>query len=390
MSARRSPSTALLQFTPLGVPILVLCAMSIFSLWATFDVRFSLPKVLGLLGGAMLFYVGASWLRTPDLTSKALVLYIALGTGIAFVSLFSTNWLSKNPWLSGLTATLPRWTMRWPGAELGFSPNEVGGVLLWFVPLQWALLVDMVGHRPSSRLATGLLLPCAGLCALTLLLTQSRGAWLGLAVGALCMLAVKKWRLRAIAAAASVLVLVFLGLGGGSWLQTVLRRGLAPEALGASNWEFRVRVWRAALLGIRDFPLTGMGMGTFRRLARVLYPIPITPLTYDIAHAHNGWLQAALDLGLPGALAYTAVWIAGGSMALQAARIAPARLAAAALGLFGSVVSSAVFHLTDAVALGSKGGMAWWLMLALIAALWHSARPAVVGGSPDGRRQPRT
>ena len=140
-------------------------------------------------------------------------------------------------------------------------------------------------------------------------------------------------------------------------------------------------------MGIRDFPFTGMGMGTFRRLARVLYPVPISPLVYDIAHAHNGWLQAALDLGLPGALAYTAVWISGGKMALEAARLAPSGFTAAALGLFGSVVSSAVFHLTDAVALGSKGGMVWWLMLALIAALWNNARSVAAPGNPDCHRE---
>ena len=79
---------------------------------------------------------------------------------------------------------------------------------------------------------------------------------------------------------------------------------------------FRQEVWRAALWGIADFPFTGMGLGTFREIARVLYPLNVSP-TYDIAHAHNHFLQTGLDLGLLGLVAYVALWMGAGYLLWQ-------------------------------------------------------------------------
>ena len=74
----------------------------------------------------------------------------------------------------------------------------------------------------------------------------------------------------------------------------------------------RAEIWSRALYVIEDFPLTGMGMNTFRRVMPVLYPTtPIgsnDALIEDVGHAHNHLLQAALDLGLPGLIAYLAIW----------------------------------------------------------------------------------
>jgi O-antigen ligase len=45
------------------------------------------------------------------------------------------------------------------------------------------------------------------------------------------------------------------------------------------------------------------------RVVPVLYPLFTVPLDSDIAHAHNIFLQTALDLGIPGLVAYLALLI---------------------------------------------------------------------------------
>ncbi len=51
-----------------------------------------------------------------------------------------------------------------------------------------------------------------------------------------------------------------------------------------------------------------MGLGTFREVGRLFYPLSIPP-DYDFAHAHNELLQAGLDLGVPGLVAFVAIYL---------------------------------------------------------------------------------
>jgi putative inorganic carbon (hco3(-)) transporter len=60
---------------------------------------------------------------------------------------------------------------------------------------------------------------------------------------------------------------------------------------------------------IQDFPFTGMGMNVFRKVVPVLYPLFLIGPDIDIGHAHNEFLQAALDLGIPGLIAFLALYI---------------------------------------------------------------------------------
>jgi putative inorganic carbon (HCO3(-)) transporter len=211
-----------------------------------------------------------------------------------------------------------------------------------------------------------------------LVLTQSRGGYLGFAAGLGAMLFVvapRRWRIGL--ATIGLLMLI----AGALWL--VLNPGLlAAENSSAlsvesaiSTWEGRTEVWSRALYGIQDFPFTGMGMNTFRRVVHVLYPLFMIGPDSDIAHAHNEFLQAALDLGVPGLIAFLALYLGAGAMLYtvwsRARKILPdARvLRAVVLGLGAGLLAHAVYGMTDAVALGSKPGVLFWMMLGLIAGL---------------------
>jgi len=57
---------------------------------------------------------------------------------------------------------------------------------------------------------------------------------------------------------------------------------------------------------VQDFPFTGIGIGAFTEVADRLYPFLLyAPGTME--HAHNLFLQVAVDLGLPGFVAWLAV-----------------------------------------------------------------------------------
>jgi uncharacterized membrane protein len=142
------------------------------------------------------------------------------------------------------------------------------------------------------------------------------------------------------------------------------------------TWEGRVEIWSRAIYGIQDFAFTGMGMNTFRRVVNVLYPLFLVGPDTDISHAHNEFLQAALDLGVPGLIAFTALYFGATGMLWaiwrQASTTSPDGflVRAIALGLGAGLLGHLVYGMTDADTLGSKPGVLFWMLLGLIAGLY--------------------
>jgi putative inorganic carbon (HCO3(-)) transporter len=381
--------------TPLDLGVLGLLAMTLVSLYATPDLEDSLPKIAGLLFHVSVFYGVARWVTTRGRLELAGLAFAAAGAGLSLLGLVGTNWLVKWPALGAITGALPALIRGLPGAEEGFQPNSVAGALVLIVPVQMTLLSTSGEARLAGplRWLLGLAL---GITSVTLVLTQSRGALLGLGIALWATLVWRGgWARRAgvLAAAAGILAAV---LAGPARLENLL---LSGGGAGLSdNAASRQELWSRALYALQDFPLTGLGLNGFRRVLPVVYPTLITPTDMDVAHAHNHLLQAGLDLGLPGLAAYLALWLVSGFILWRAHQAARDRLVRAlALGLSAGLLAHFSFGLTDAIALGSKLSLLFWLALALAvstarlatapgeAALpsWARALPRQAGSLPD-------
>ena len=165
----------------------------------------------------------------------------------------------------------------------------------------------------------------------------------------------------------ALFLLLLIGLGP----QRIQRLWLAPPqetAVGSlSTLNFRQDLWPWAVQAISDFPFTGIGLGAFREAARRLYPLPLSP-DIDFAHAHNVFLQVALDVGLPGLIAYVAILLVCVAVAWQLAKSEQA-LRAISLGLLASLAAFHVYGLADTLALGSKSAVLLWAIFGLLAAM---------------------
>lgn len=354
---------------PFDWPVLLMLLMMLVSLYATFSLEFSLPKISGLLFHIAIFYAALETVKNRSGVYRSVALYLTLGAGITAFSLANTQWLFKVPFLKDLAARLPV-LLSLPGAEGGFSPNQLAGVLLVLLPVSFSLaLFAAVGHRnegDSIFRFRWLLWGAALLFLLTLILTQSRGGWIGAIAGAATMAALWDKRLRWVVGAGTLAAIAGASLVGWETVGNLLVSDTTEAMVGnLGSLGFRQEVWRAALWGVSDFPFTGMGMGTFREVSRVLYPMNVAP-SYDIAHAHNQFLQTALDLGIPGLVAYIALWLGGGYLLWQTiVQATDPLMRALAIGVSGAFAGFAVYGLSDAVALGSKPGFFWWWLLAL-------------------------
>ncbi len=364
--------------TPLSISVGIVAGMTVVSMLITPDMTLTLPKAAGLFLGLAFLYAVVDLCHLPRGIALGVSGLVLIGIGVSVVGLLGMQWLEKVGQLASITAGLPHLILGIPGASEGFHPNEVAGTLLWIIPLALTMSFALF-KKPSSQKRWGLLTGLAALWMLSvLLLSQSRSGWFGMAVACSAMIAFvnrpARW-IMAVLVLAGILLAVMIGpdqigskVFGAPAGDTIFTS--TQEKIGALDWRFRLEIWQTAVEGVSDFPFTGMGLGTFRKVGRLLYPLALPP-SYDFAHAHNEFLQAGLDLGLFGLAAYLAIYVGTYWMLWKVWHSAP-RLETRylALGLAGGLIAHAVYGLTDAIALGAKPGIIFWILLGLTCGLF--------------------
>jgi O-antigen ligase len=361
--------------TAMNVALWFLLAMVVVSLFVTIDIGVSLGKVCGVLLGALLFWAIARWVTNADRLQFATRVFLLAGVGLAAAGLFGANWDNKFAAVGAITSHIPAAIRGVPGAEVGFNTNAVGGCLVLFIPLQISLL--MLGtdgsfpgaQRPwSGRSFWMVQLLLLMITAGTLVLTESRTSWVALlaAVGVF-LLWHGRWTRMLVAAATVVVVGGILAVGYERAYDFVVSRS-GPALV--STFDLRMKLWPLGVHGIHDRPITGFGMNVFRKIMLTRYPgFPALP-GEEPAHVHNHLLQAALDLGIPGLIAYLALWIIAAALLVQVYRHSPIRVyRSMASGLGVGLIAHFVFGMADVIPLGAKVGVLFWLALALVVAL---------------------
>lgn len=376
-----------IPWTPMERPLLLLLAMVGVSMAVTEDLVFSLGKVSGVVLGALVFWAIARWLTSTTRLRVAVAVFLGAGALLAVVAILGLDVPNKTP-LFGIDIRFPGLIRGLPGAEEGVNPNAVAGCLVLFVPLQLALLFGggarwwrpaaSVSQRRWLMMAQSLLLLfTAG----TLLLMRSQGAIAGLLLAGVAALLWTR-RTRRVTTVALVIGLGALAL---NWPRVVD----AAFSRGGDRFKYtidiRAAVWSRAVQTIETAPWTGIGMNQFRRvMARD--PLPASfGLSKDseVPHAHNFLLQAALDLGVPGLMAYLWLWIAAAAALSRVYRSPRAQIdRALAGGLGGGLFAHFAFGMADAIPLGAKVGVLFWMALALTVGL---STTHAVSGDP-GRR----
>jgi O-antigen ligase len=161
--------------------------------------------------------------------------------------------------------------------------------LLCLLGLAWS-------HRGAPRIAAA---AAGAVVFAALVLTESRGAWVALAVGALAVIALTSPRVAVVAL-------------------PLVAAGVAAVATGIDLGD-RPHYWRAALEQYRDHALTGSGAGTFDDYWLVYRPDDLTVLdTPQVLDAHSLYLESLAELG-PVGLALIAVAVATPLLAARTA-----------------------------------------------------------------------
>jgi putative inorganic carbon (HCO3(-)) transporter len=360
--------------TPYDLIMLGLLVMVLISLYATYDVAISLPKITGVLLGVSLFYNLNDFAIQPQRYGKAITgILVAIAVFVAVI-LIGTEWGRKLPFLGDIGAQLPAMLRGLPGADNGFHPAEVGGALTWIVFLPIAVVIG-ARSRLRARQWVGiavLLLMLSVVMGLALLLTQSRSAWIGTAVGAGVILwFAGRWGKVLFGLGVALGLIAVLIIGPGRIFQAPAPPSTELGSVFTPDLSMRAEIWSRAIDGIQDYSLTGMGLGTFRYVMPVLYPVFTIAPDVNLGHAHNELLQAGVDLGVPGIIIFIALHLMAIGLAYQVIRsTAPDLMRWTAAGALAGLIAHGAFGLTDAVALGAKPGVFFWVLLTLITVTW--------------------
>jgi putative inorganic carbon (HCO3(-)) transporter len=352
----------ILERTSLDWPIFILIIQVFATCLIVPDLAFSLPKIAGILFGIAFFYSIVALLKTENLIKAGIVIFLAGGFMLSFVGILGmirTNekFLDK---LSKILRVIPKVNFNLPGAEEGFHPNAVAGTLILIIPLYLILFFLYFKREKQYHFINKnklflifLFLGCSITCA-TLLLSQSRGSWIGLLLSGLLLLFPnrkgRKWGLLIVL---SFIVLYFILLG---FNKIPIGAKEAKEKILT-----RMQLWNLAVDTIREHPGFGIGMNRIRQSPQ---------LKYEQAHAHNHLFHTAAELGIPALVAYLAILIGAGFMCYQIWRKSHVGwMKMTAIGLGCGQLAQFIFGMADSIPLGAKVGIFFWFSLALIGAM---------------------
>lgn len=248
-----------------------------------------------LLAGITAFYVLLDVLKTRADVWRVSAALVLVGIGLALLLPFAVSWSADK--VFALPAFLD-WTLRPPGE--GVNPNIVGGMLVVLLPLAAGLLFS---PQRAARIVGAVAL---GPFLVGLLLLQARGAWFallgGFAVGAALY---RRWFVPMMPILLLALLYANQQMGGGAAVSEMIF-GKIGTVTGGTLQE-RVSMWSQAVGLLRAHPLTGIGMGAYEFVAP--YAPPYSPQAPGLMspHAHNVFLQVALDTGIIGLLGFVGV-----------------------------------------------------------------------------------
>lgn len=264
--------------------------------------------------------------------------------------------------------------------------NRYAQILIVLLPLAWCLIRDE--PKPLRKTAAAV---CASLILGGVLLTYSRGAFVGMVVMLLVMgmLRVVTWRQMFIAGAALVLSIAVVSPGYIDRMGTL--RGIEglvdpgsgsaeePDPVARNRATIMLAAWRLFL----DYPVLGAGPGQFAPVYVIDYAgelYSIDRVTARHFRAHSLYLEMAAETGVVGLSAFMAIVIA------TLGRLAVARRRA--MGLDASIANLAaaffvaiVAYLVTALFLHLAYERYLFLLLAFAGATVQVAESGLVGDS---------
>jgi len=276
--------------TPLDMPILILLILIVISTIFSINQRISIRSATLFMNYLIIFYLTVHVFNSKKTLKGLICLIIGIA---AFLAVFGfLKRFGMNPF---------RW---WEYGDLNYSieffsatygnHNHLAGYLEMSIPLLMGLLF--------MRFRGGRLIMLCYLILFTitaLILSLSRGGWAGFLIGMCFMLLVLlndsyfKHNRILVVLIGCIIITVFIILASTPVIERIMTFAEKEQEASLSS---RIAIWGGILKMISDYPISGIGPGTFN-IVFTQYQPPGIAAYYDMAH--NDYLHLTSEIGLP-------------------------------------------------------------------------------------------
>jgi len=271
---------------PLDTTVFLYLIVIVFSTLTSIYVRGSLRDLALHLGGISFLFVMVNNINNKKDFNKVVTFLIASATIVALYGLYQ--------FVVGVEVD-PAWVdvenspnIRTRVYSVFYNPNILAEYLIMLIPISVGLFwYNKEIKKKVLYLGTTLIMTLA------LILTLSRGGWLGFAFSAFVFILIIERKLLLSIIPISVLGIYLLP-------QSIINRILSIGNMADSSNAYRLKMWEITRQIIKDNWKAGVGFGhlpfkqTFESYIR-------TMPTY---HAHNTFLEVAAEIGIPGLIVF--------------------------------------------------------------------------------------
>ena len=330
-----------------------------------------------------LFAMGtvAAWCRTVERLALGALVFLLGGMVVLSIGSRSTSSVPGAKAFFRETTAAPVQPIPLPLPSLhqreSVNRNALAATAMMILPVAAGIAAATAPvQRPALQVGVRLAGVLSAVWALVIVVTmQSRSAWLSAAV----LLWLQGWRRMRPAFWLLAAALVFLAV---PVVLIVFWSDQPRVAQAIATLQERMMIWHQGLQAWRPSPWFGIGLDYFRHSG--YSPLLVWPdAIVGRPHAHNMFLQTALDVGIVGLVSYLAVIGLVMRRAFDLARLGGnAWTRRVGVGAALSVLSVHIYGVLDAVALGTKVGLFQWLSCGLVLAAWRIESAA---GTTRGR-----
>jgi O-antigen ligase len=331
----------------------LLILVSCFNSWLTW--RFSL---FDLLSGAKnhltyMLFLPVAFHAVRNRRDRVLLL------GAASVSILLNCFQAINhSWYAFLAGSLERYRAM---ALLAIQPNILGSALAMYLPV----FLTMAFNGVASRGARFFFWICSGSAAFALLLTLSRGSWLGLAFG---MFVVAVYRSRKL-----LVLMLLLGATYQIWVpQQVIDRVAGttadtqeeyvdPDQIADGSTQMRIEQYKSLPAMMQPRPILGWGYGSYPHVFERYGTLQ------RYKGAHSSYCQKGTEEGVIGLLVVAWVFVAQLAVAFRASqKLEDPMMKWMAIGLVGGVLAMVVCMASGARFETQKIFVFHWIFLGMV------------------------
>ena len=279
-----------LRYFPLNKFVFVYALVYFISTFTSVNVRGSLLGGMLTTAFILFYFVVINAVRTKKQLRMLTFCFVCLGVLVSFYgfyqflnpSKFSGSWVDKEMF-----------------SDIGFrvystleNPNVLGEYLLLIIPFAVAFFFDVKGiAKKGFYFVVGCILM------LCLILTYSRGCWLGILFAAVVFLILLDRRFI-------ILILIGLLLMPFVLPETIINRFMSIGNMSDSSTSYRLYIYMGTLSMLKDYWLCGVGPGT--AAFNMVYP----SYAYDSVtapHSHDLYLQVMCDSGICGEIVFLVI-----------------------------------------------------------------------------------